>query len=103
MAAVTDDPVEATRLAARSTAVVLVGKDAAALAHFVVPAAGEGSQGNGRVAGEPERCLVGVLVGELADPEVAAAAAEMAAELWPWAETAPAHRDGGQKGPRQGT
>jgi hypothetical protein len=28
--------------------------------------------------------LVAVLVGDLADPEVAAAAEEMAAELWPW-------------------
>jgi hypothetical protein len=50
---------------------------------FGPPAAGVGAP-SGPAAGEGKRCLVAVLVGDLADPEVAAAAEEMAAELWPW-------------------
>lgn len=97
-AKVTADPAEAARLAASGAPVVLVGKDAAGLGLFVASfsgarggglagreagAGGAGSQGRG--AAPPGACLLGVLVGDLSEPAVAEAAAEMAAELWPWA------------------
>ncbi len=68
---VTDDPKEATRLAAEGTPVVLIGEDAAGLGAVLRAAPDR----DGR-----ER-LVAVMVGPPADPAVAAAAAAMAAEL----------------------
>lgn len=99
MTKVTDDPVEAARLVAEGNPVVLVCPDAEALGRFVAsvggPGGGAGQATTGAVAGkspdagvagDAQTCLLGVLVGDLADPAVAAAAAEMASELWPWAE-----------------
>jgi hypothetical protein len=83
-AKVTDVPEEALRLVAQATPVVLVGEDAAALGEAV--------------AGAPDRdgreCLLGVMVGDPSSPGTAAAAAEMAGELWPWARTAPGRSPG---------
>jgi hypothetical protein len=68
---VTDDPTEATRLAAEGMPVVLIGADAAGLGAVL----GAAPDRDGR-----ER-LVAVMVGPPGDPAVRAAAAEMAAEL----------------------
>jgi hypothetical protein len=100
---VTDNPGEAAQLVAGGTPVVLVGHDAAALGRFAASFMPAGSAGGGSAGGRggsgsaggrggqdgsspvKERgCLLGVLVGDLSDPAVAAAAAEMASELWPW-------------------
>jgi hypothetical protein len=72
-AKVTSDYQEALRLVAEGTPVVLVGEDAASLGQRLSSAPDEASR---------ER-LLAVLVGEPADPAVAAAAQEMAGELWP--------------------
>jgi hypothetical protein len=75
---VTDNAETASALAAGGTAVVLVGEDAAVLGDAL--------------AGAPDRDaherLLGVMVGDPSGPATAAAAAEMAGELWPWARTA---------------
>jgi hypothetical protein len=68
---VTDDPTLAAGLAAEGTPVVLVGADAAGLGAVLATAPDR----DGR-----ER-LLAVMVGDPGDPAVAAAAAEMAAEL----------------------
>jgi hypothetical protein len=72
---VTESAEVASRLAAEGTPVVLVGEDAAALGEVL--------------AGAPDRDnherLIGVMVGDPSHPATAAAAAEMAGELWPWA------------------
>jgi hypothetical protein len=64
---------EASRLVAEGLPVVLVGEDASALGEAVAAA----PDGDGH-----ER-LLGVMVGDPSSPGTAAAAAEMAAELWP--------------------
>ena len=79
-AKVTSNYQEALRSVAEGTPVVLVGEDATSLGQLLPGAPDEASR---------ER-LLAVLVGDPADPAVAAAAAEMAGELWPWA--APAGR-----------
>jgi hypothetical protein len=75
---VTDNVETASALTAGGTAVVLVGEDAAVLGDAL--------------AGAPDRDaherLLGVMVGDPSGPATAAAAAEMAGELWPWARTA---------------
>jgi hypothetical protein len=62
---------------AEGTPVVLVGDEAGSLGEAV--------------AGSPDahshERLLAVMVGDRADPATAAAAAEMAGELWPWART----------------
>jgi hypothetical protein len=77
---VTDSVEAASRLAADGTPVVLVGEDAAVLGEAL--------------AGAPDRDnherLLAVMVGDPSGAATAAAAAEMASELWPWARTAPA-------------
>jgi hypothetical protein len=74
-AKVTESAEVASRLAAGGTPVVLVGGDAVVLGEAL--------------AGAPDKDnherLVGVMVGDPAHPATAAAAAEMAGELWPWA------------------
>jgi len=75
---VTDVPEEASRLVAQAAPVVLVGEDAAALGEAVAAAPDRDGQ----------ECLLGVMVGDPRSPGTAAAAAEMAGELWPWARTA---------------
>ena len=88
---VTDNREEAARLVASGAPVVLVGPDAEALGRAMASegAAGArgGDTGSGVVVagGSAGRCLLAVLVGDLSDPSVAAAAEEMAAELFPWA------------------
>jgi hypothetical protein len=77
-AKVTEVPEEAARLVAQGTPVVLVGEDAGALGEAVAGAQDQGSH---------ER-LLGVMVGGPSSPATAAAAAEMAGELWPWARAA---------------
>jgi hypothetical protein len=77
---VTEVPEEAARLVAQGTPVVLVGEDAAALGEAVAGAQDRDSH---------ER-LLGVMVGGPSSPATAAAAAEMAGELWPWARTSQA-------------
>ena len=79
-AEVTNDCRKAAKLAAEGSPVVLVASGPAMLAGALAASADRGGR---------ERFLA-VMVGDLADPSVAAAAAEMAAELWPWAERAPA-------------
>ena len=74
----TDRAEVASRLAADGTPVVLVGEDAAALGEALVVAPDRDAH---------ER-LLGVMVGDPSGPATAAAAAEMAGELWPWARTA---------------
>jgi hypothetical protein len=59
---------------------VLVGEDAEALGR-----ACRGLSGRGGPPGAGRHRLMGVLVGDPASPAVAAAAAEMASELWQWA------------------
>lgn len=99
MTKVTQDPAEAARLVTEGNPVLLVGTDAEALGRFVASVVGPGGEADqattgavagestdASVAGDAQTCLLGVLVGDLADPAVAAAAAEMASELWPWAE-----------------
>ncbi|HXW78390.1 MAG TPA: hypothetical protein VEJ84_02770 [Acidimicrobiales bacterium] len=76
-AKVTGDPEEAARVVAGGSPVVLVNEDPSALG-----AAVSASPDNGR----RER-LLGVMVGDLEDPAVMSASAEMASELWPWAGT----------------
>jgi hypothetical protein len=75
---VTDSAETAYRLVAEGTPVVLVGEDAGALGEAL--------------AGAPDRDnherLLGVMVGDASGPATAAAAAEMAGELWPWARSA---------------
>ncbi|MGP8207573.1 MAG: hypothetical protein ACLQVK_16220 [Acidimicrobiales bacterium] len=68
---VTDDPTVAARLAAEGTPVVLVGADAAALGAVLATAPDRDGREH----------LLAVMVGGPGDPAVAAAAAEMAAEL----------------------
>lgn len=63
---------------AGGTPVVLVGGDAEVLGQVLAQAPDKHSR---------ER-LLAVMVGDLADPVVGAAAREMAAELWPWATAA---------------
>jgi hypothetical protein len=72
-AKVTADTTEAALLVAAGRPVVLVSPDAAALGQ-VLARAPDRDQG---------RLLLAVMVGDLGEPAVAAAAAEMAAELWP--------------------
>jgi hypothetical protein len=72
-AKVTSDRAEASRLVARGTPAVLVGEDAQALGHLIASSCEEDAH---------ER-LLAVMVGDPADPVVAGAAHEMAAELWP--------------------
>jgi len=76
-AKVTNDPNEGSDFVAKGTPTVLVGEDAAALGQAIVAAPQDGGG----------RCLLAVMIGDLGDPVVAAAAAEMAGELWPWAGT----------------
>ncbi|HTW07925.1 MAG TPA: hypothetical protein VME46_10460 [Acidimicrobiales bacterium] len=71
----TSNPAEAARLVAGGTPVVLVGRDALALGAAALASADE----------QKRERLLAVLVGDPSDPVVMAAAAEMAAELWPWA------------------
>jgi hypothetical protein len=73
---VTSDHAEALRLVADGTPVVLVvpGGDGAHALGRSLPGAPD--------AGSRER-LLAVMVGDPSDPGVAAAAVEMAAELWP--------------------
>ena len=73
-ARVVGDPAEAARVVAGGAPVVLVSEDASALGAAVASAA----DNSGR-----ER-LLAVMVGDLSDPAVLAAAEEMANELWPW-------------------
>jgi|GEM_PF-3400068 len=107
VAEVTDDPVKAAGLAAAGAPVVLVGPDAESLGRWLLAVAGAAGGppgtcksggvgslaaggGSPLAAGEASAatalCLPAVMVGELGRPEVAAAAAEMAAELWPRAK-----------------
>lgn len=75
----TADQDEALRTVAAGSPVVLVAADAQSLGTLL--------------AGAPDReqreRLLAVMVGDLGDPAVAAAAAEMAAELWPWPAAGP--------------
>jgi hypothetical protein len=64
---------EAARLVAEGTPAVLVGQDGQVLGEVVA------------AAQDQEERLLGVMVGDPAQPGVLAAAAEMAGELWPWA------------------
>lgn len=86
---VTDNREEAARLVASGAPVVLVGPDAGALGSAMAWHAMAGALGNdagggvGGAGGRAGRCLLAVLVGDLSDPSVAAAAKEMAAELFP--------------------
>jgi hypothetical protein len=73
---VTNDPEEAARLVALGSPVVLVGKDEEVLATALARCTDRGQR---------ERFL-GVMVGDPDDQGVAAAALEMAGELWRWAE-----------------
>jgi hypothetical protein len=68
---VTDDPTVAASLAADGTPVVLVGADAAGLGAILAAAPDRDGREH----------LLAVMVGDPGDPAVAAAAAEMAAEL----------------------
>jgi hypothetical protein len=77
-AKITECPGEASRLAAEGTPALLVGGDAAALGEVVAVAPDRDSH---------ER-LLAVMVGDPSSPGTAAAAAEMAGELWPWARAA---------------
>ena len=74
-AKVTAHPAEASHLVAGGTPAVLVGEDAGALGRLL--------PGYPDEAGHQR--LLALMVGDPADPAVAAAAHEMAAELWPWA------------------
>ena len=88
---VTDNREEAARLVASGAPVVLVGPDAEALGRAMASQGAVGARGgdsrSGVVAagGSAGRCLLAVLVGDRSDPSVAAAAEEMAAELFAWA------------------
>jgi hypothetical protein len=88
---VTDNREEAVRLVASGAPVVLVGPDAEALGRAMASHAtasalgGDSGAGVAGAGGSAGRCLLAVLVGDLSDPSVAAAAEEMAAELFPWA------------------
>jgi hypothetical protein len=75
-AKVTADPEEASRLVAGGTPVVLVGEDGERLGRGLCRSPDEGRR---------ER-LLGVMVGPPGAPDVAAAALEMASELWPWSD-----------------
>jgi hypothetical protein len=75
VAKVTSEVAEAARLVAGGTPAVLVGADAAALGEAVRASPDEAAN----------KRLLGVMVGDSSEPAVMAAAAEMAAELWPWA------------------
>ena len=75
MAKVTDDPEEAHRLVAIGAPAVLVGRDGGALAKAMA-----------RCGADGQGCLLGVVVGDLSDQAVAAAAEEMAGELFGWAD-----------------
>jgi hypothetical protein len=77
-AKVTGKADQASRLVAEGEPVVLVGDDAAALGQALAGASDRDSH---------ER-LLAVMVGDRSDPGTAAAAVEMASELWPWARTA---------------
>jgi hypothetical protein len=74
---VTADPGAAARMAAEGLPVVLVSTDATVLGAALASAPDEAGR---------ERWLA-VMVGDLEDPAVMAAAQEMAGELWPWAGT----------------
>ena len=77
-AKVTDSAEAASGLAADGTPVVLVGEDAAVLGEALATAPDRDAH---------ER-LLGVMVGDPSGAATAAAAAEMAGELWAWARTA---------------
>jgi len=77
-AKVTDSAETASGLAADGTPVVLVGEDAAVLGEALATAPDRDAH---------ER-LLGVMVGDPSGAATAAAAAEMAGELWAWARTA---------------
>jgi hypothetical protein len=72
---VTSEPEEAARCVDEGSPVVLVGDDAEELGRLTRTSSDEGAR---------ERFL-GVMVGDPGDPQVRAAAEEMAAELWQWA------------------
>jgi hypothetical protein len=74
-AKVSQDVAEAARLVTEGTPVVLVGEDAARLGEAVLASPDEAGH----------KRLLAVMVGDLSDSSVEAAAAEMASELWPWA------------------
>ena len=76
----TDNAEVAGASVAEGKPAVLVGGDAVALGEALAGAPDRGSH---------ER-LLAVMVGDPSDAATAAAAAEMAGELWPWARTAPA-------------
>lgn len=69
----TKGPAGISGFVANLTPTVLVGADAARLGRVLSAVPRDG------------QCLVGAMVGDPDDPVVAAAAAEMAGELWPWA------------------
>jgi|GEM_PF-6240787 hypothetical protein len=83
MPEVTADPAQAARWVASGTPVVLVGTDPVELGRFMSSVACSSSSERAGPQ-EARSCLVAVLVGDLANPDVARAAAEMAAEMWPW-------------------
>lgn len=76
-AKVTSDPAEAASKVEAGLPVVLVLPDTTALAEFLRSSPDQDRR---------ERPL-GVMVGDLSEPEVAVAAAEMASELWLWARS----------------
>ena len=78
-ARVVGDPAEAARIVAGGSPVVLVSRDPSALSAAVASAPDDAGR---------ER-LLAVMVGDLEDPGVVAAALEMAGELWPWAGAPP--------------
>jgi hypothetical protein len=89
---VTSDFEEAARCVGEGKPVVLVGENAEMLGQLLRGAPDEASR---------ER-LLAVLVGDPSDAGVVAAAAEMAAELWPWAGKTRPGTEGGATPKREG-